>query len=47
MEEEEEDEKLNISTENVSLDNLDISIIDQPDDKLKNDILLEDIEILA
>jgi hypothetical protein len=47
MEEEEEDEKLNISTENISLDNLDISIIDQPDDKLKNDILLEDIEILA
>jgi hypothetical protein len=47
MEEEEEDEKLNISTENVSLDNLDISIIDQPDDKLKNDILLDDIEILA
>ena len=47
MEEEEDDEKLNISTENVSLDNLDISIIDQPDDKLKNDILLDDIEILA
>ena len=41
------DEKLNISTENISLDNLDISIIDQPDDKLKNDILLDDIEILA
>ena len=47
MEEEEEDEKLNISNENISLDNLDINIIDQPDDKLKNDILLEDIEILA
>jgi hypothetical protein len=47
MEEEEEEEKLNISTENISLDNLDISIIDQPDDKLKNDILLDDIEILA
>jgi hypothetical protein len=46
-EEEDDDEKLNISGEDISLDNLDINVIDQPEDKLKNDILLEDIEILA
>jgi hypothetical protein len=47
MEEEEDDEKLKISTEDVSLDSLDIHVINPPEVKLEPDILLDDIEILA
>jgi hypothetical protein len=46
-EEEEEDDKLKISNEDISLDNLDIHIINPPEVKLEPDILLDDIEILA
>lgn len=47
MEEEEDDEKLKISNEEVSLDNLDIHNINPPELKLDTDLLLDDIEILA
>ena len=47
MEEEEEDEKLKISDEEVSLDNLDIHIINPPEVRLEPDLLLDEIEILA
>jgi len=47
MEEEEEEEKLNISNEDISLDGLDIHVINPPEIKLDNDLLLEDIEVLA
>jgi len=47
MEEEEDDEKLKISNEDVSLDLLDVQIIDPPDVKLNTELLLDDIEILA
>jgi hypothetical protein len=47
MEEEEEDEKLNISNEEISLDNLDVHVINPPEVKLEPDLLLDDIEILA
>jgi hypothetical protein len=47
MEEEDDEEKLNISDENISLDNLDVHIINPPEVKLEPDLLLEDIEILA
>lgn len=47
MEEEEDEEKLKISDENISLDNLDVHIINPPEVKLEPDLLLEDIEILA
>lgn len=46
MEEEAED-KLNISNEEVSLDNLDVHVINPPEIKLDADILLDDIEILS
>ena len=45
--EEEEEEKLNISNEDISLDGLDIHVINPPEIKLDNDLLLEDIEVLA
>ena len=47
MEEEEDNEKLIISNEDISLDGLDIQIINQPEVKLEPDLLLDDIEILA
>jgi hypothetical protein len=47
MEEEEEDEKLKISNEDVSLDSLDIHMINPPEVKLDTDFLLDDIEVLA
>lgn len=47
MEEEEDDEKLNISSENISLGDLDIHVINPPEVKLDADLLLDDIEILA
>jgi len=47
MEEDEEEEKLKISNEEVSLDGLDVHIINPPEVKLDDDLLLEDIEVLA
>ena len=47
MEEEEDDEKLKISNEDVSLDSLDIHLINPPEVKLDTDLLLDDIEVLA
>ena len=47
MEEDEDDEKLKISDEEVSLGNLDIHIINPPEVRLEPDLLLDDIEILA
>ena len=47
MEEEEDDEKLNISNEEVSLDSLDVHLINPPEIKLDTDLLLDDIEVLA
>jgi len=46
-EEEEENEKLNIFNEEVSLDNLDVHIINPPEVKLEPNFLLDDIEVLA
>jgi hypothetical protein len=47
MEEEEDDEKLKISNEEVSLDSLDVHLINPPEVKLETDLLLDDIEVLA
>ena len=47
MEEEEDDEKLKISNEEISLDSLDIHTINPPEVKLDTDFLLDDIEVLA
>ena len=47
MEEEEDDEKLKISNEEISLDSLDIHVINPPEVKLDTDFLLDDIEVLA
>ena len=47
MEEEEDNEKLKISDEEVSLGNLDIHVINPPEIKLDSDLLLDDIEILT
>jgi hypothetical protein len=46
-EEENDDEKLVISNDNVSLGDLDIHVIDKPNIKLDDDFLLDDIEILT
>jgi len=46
MEEESDDEKLNISNEDIILSNLDVHVIEPPSMKLDNDIL-GDIEILT
>jgi hypothetical protein len=43
----EEEDKLNISNEDVSLDMLDVQTINPPEVKLNNDFLLDDIEVLA
>jgi hypothetical protein len=45
--EEAEEERLNISNEEISLDGLDVHVINPPEIKLDNDLLLEDIEVLA
>jgi hypothetical protein len=47
IEEEEDDEKLKISDEDVSLDSLDVQIISPQEIKLDTDLLFDDIEILA
>jgi len=48
MEEEgEENDAIKISNEEISLDNLDIHVINPPNVKLEPDLLLEDIEILT
>jgi hypothetical protein len=47
IEEEEDDEKLKISNEEVSLDSLDVHMINPPEVKLDTDFLLDDIEILT
>lgn len=47
MEEEEDNDKLTISNEDVSLDILDVHTINPPEVKLENDFLLDDIEVLA
>jgi len=44
---EDDDEKLNISNEDVTLDKLDVHVIQPPEVKLDPNLLLEDIEILA
>jgi hypothetical protein len=48
LESEDDDEpvKLNISEQNISLDNLDVHVIDEPKIELFPDLLLDDIEIL-
>ena len=45
--EEEDDDMLNISDENVELNGLDVHVIGGGDMKLNNDFLLNDIEVLA
>lgn len=47
MEEEDDDDKLKISDEEISLGNLDIHVINEPEIKLDTDIFLDDIEVLA
>lgn len=47
MEEEEDDEMLKISNEEVSLDTLDVHEINPPEIKLDSNFLLDDIEVLA
>ena len=47
IEEEEDDEKLKISNEEVSLDSLDVQLINPQEIKLDTDLLFDDIEILA
>jgi hypothetical protein len=47
LEEDDANETLNISNEDVSLNALDVHIINPPEVKLEPDLLLDDIEILA
>ena len=47
IEEEEDDEKLKISDEEISLGHLDVHVINPPEIKLDQDLLLDDIEILT
>ena len=47
IDEEENDDKLKISNEEMSLDVLDIQIMNQPEVNLNTDIVLDDIEILT
>ena len=47
MEEEDDDDKLKISDQDIELGNLDIHVIGQPGVKLEPDLLLDDIEILS
>jgi len=46
-ENDDDDEKLNISNEDIPLDALDVHIIDKPEIKLEPNLLLDDIEVLA
>jgi hypothetical protein len=46
-EQDDDDEKLNLSNEEVSLDDLDIHVINPPDVKLDTGLILGDIEVLA
>jgi hypothetical protein len=47
MEEEEDDDKLQISDQDIELGNLDIHVIGQPGVQLEPDLLLDDIEVLS
>ena len=47
IDEEENDDKLKISNEEISLDILDIQLMNQPEVNLNTDIVLDDIEILT
>ena len=47
IEEDENNDKLTISNEDIPLDVLDIHVMNQPEVKLNTDIVLEDIEVLA
>lgn len=47
MAEEEDEEKLKISNEEVSLDTLDVHMINPPEIKLDTELMLDDIEVLA
>ena len=47
IDEEENDDKLKISNEEMSLDSLDIQIMGQPEVNLNTDIVLDDIDILT
>lgn len=47
MDEEDDDEKLQISDQDIELGNLDIHIIGQPGVQLEPDLLLDDIEVLS
>ena len=47
MDEEEDDDKLQISDQDIELGNLDIHVIGQPDIHLEPDLLLDDIEVLS
>ena len=47
MDEEEDDDKLQISDQDIELGNLDIHVIGQPGIQLEPDLLLDDIEVLT
>jgi hypothetical protein len=47
MDEEEDDDKLQISDQDIELGNLDIHVIGQPGVQLEPDLLLDDIEVLT
>ena len=47
MEEEDDDDKLQISDQDIELGNLDIHVIGQPGIQLEPDLLLDDIEVLS
>jgi hypothetical protein len=47
LDENDDDEKLNISNEDIPLDALDVHVIDKPEIKLEPNLLLDDIEVLA
>jgi hypothetical protein len=47
MDEEEDDDKLQISDQDIELGNLDVHIIGQPGVQLEPDLLLDDIEVLS
>jgi hypothetical protein len=47
MDEEEDDDKLQISDQDIELGNLDVHVIGQPGVQLEPDLLLDDIEVLT
>ena len=47
MEEEDDEDKLQISDQDIELGNLDIHVIGQPGIQLEPDLLLDDIEVLS